>query len=259
VTQPAPERVGNPFSAPGVGALYASGRPFHHPRSLARIRSLVGEAAVEHAIDLACGTGMSTVALADHADTVVGVDISPEMLGSARRSPAVSYLLASAERMPFPNRSFDAATCCSGVHWFDQERFFAELRRVLRPGSWVGLYDHYFIGKMIDVPEFRTWMAEAFTRYPLPPRNPQVGDPRAVTPAGFELVADDSFADDIAMTLEELADYALTISNLVDAVEKGTPRVELRAWAIETMAPMFDGIETRTVRFLGSVTCLRVA
>ncbi|MDQ1510746.1 MAG: hypothetical protein QOG50_2590, partial [Actinomycetota bacterium] len=126
-------------------------------------------------------------------------------------------------------------------------------------GSWVGLYDHYFIGKMIDVPEFRAWMAEAFTRYPLPPRNPQVGDPRAVEPVGFEHVADDTFADDIVMTHEQLADYALTISNLVDAVERGTPRAELRAWTIETMAPMFDGIETRTVRFLGSVTCLRVA
>jgi hypothetical protein len=61
------------------------------------------------------------------------------------------------------------------------------------------------------------------------------------------------------MTLEQLADYALTISNLVDAVERGTPRAELRAWAIETMAPLFVGVETRTVRFLGSVTCLRVA
>src|SRR4029079_9018844 len=120
------------FAAPGVGELYASARPVHHPRSLARIRSLVGDAPVGRAIDLACGTGMSTVALADHADTVVGVDISPEMLGSARRSPAVSYLLASAERMPFPNQAFDAATCCSGVHWFDQERFFAEVRRGVR-------------------------------------------------------------------------------------------------------------------------------
>jgi hypothetical protein len=36
------------------------------------------------------------------------------------------------------------------------------------------------------------------------------------------------------------------------------PRADLRAWIIETMSPMFDGVETRTVRFLGSVTCLRV-
>ncbi len=253
------ERVDNPFAAPGVGEVYASGRPFHHPRLLARIRSLVGGEPVGHAIDVACGTGMSTVALADHADAVVGVDISPEMLGSARQAPRVDYLLASAERTPFPDATFDAATCCSGIHWFDQSRFFAELRRVLRPRGWVGLYDHYFIGEMIDVPEFTTWMKDAFTRYPLPPRNPQVGDPRAVTPDGFEPVADEAFDDDIAMTNEQLADYALTISNLVAAVERGTPRAELRVWILETTAPLFAGVETRTVRFLASVTCLRAA
>ena len=65
-----------------------------------------------------------------------------------------------------------------GVHWFDQERFFAELRRVLAPAGWVGLYDHYFTGEMVGVPEFGAWLHEALVRYPLPPRNPQVGDPR---------------------------------------------------------------------------------
>jgi ubiquinone/menaquinone biosynthesis C-methylase UbiE len=254
-----PEQVANPFAAPGVGNLYAHGRPFHHPRSLAHILALVGDQRVERALDLACGTGMSTVALGDHADLVVGVDVSPEMLGSARRAPGVSYLLGNAERMPFPDRSFDAATCCSGIHWFDQARFFAELRRVLRPDGWVGLYDHYFTGEMLDVPEFGAWSHEALTRYPLPPRNPQVGDPRAVTPAGYVALGDEMFADDIELTHEQLVDYQLTISNFVAAVERGESRAALRAWALETLAPLFSGTQTRTVRFVGSVTCLRVA
>ena len=252
-----PERVDNPFAAPGVGELYASARPFHHPRSLARIRSLVGDAPVGHAIDLACGTGMSTVALAGHADEVVGVDVSAEMMRSARQAPDVHYMLGQAERMPFPTATFDAATCCSGVHWFDQPRFFAELHRVLRPGSWVGLYDHYFTGEMPGVPEFAEWLRNALERYPLPPRNPQVGDPRSMEPAGFEKVGDDLFADDIEMTHDELTSYQLTISNFVDAIEKGTARADLETWALESTAPLFDGAATRTVRFLGSITCFR--
>jgi ubiquinone/menaquinone biosynthesis C-methylase UbiE len=202
---------------------------------------------------------MSPVALSAHAGTVVGVDASPEMLGSARRAPGVSYLMGNAERMPFPDHSFDAATCCSGIHWFDQDRFFAELRRVLRGDGWVGLYDHYFTGEMLDVPEFGAWSHEALTRYPLPPRNPQVGDPRAVTPDGYEALGDEMFADDIELTREQLVDYQLTISNFVAAVERGESREELRAWALETLAPLFVGTDTRTVRFVGSVTCLRVA
>lgn len=167
------------------------------------------------------------------------------------------YLLGNAERLPFPGASFDAATCCSGVHWFDQSRFFAELRRVLRPNGRVGLYDHYFLGEMVDVPEFEAWAGVAFTRYPLPERNHQVGDPRSDTPPGFEKIVDDSFVDDIAMTPEVFVDYQSTISNFVAAAERGTPRAELRAWLHESTQPLFAGHETRAVRFLGSISCLR--
>jgi ubiquinone/menaquinone biosynthesis C-methylase UbiE len=249
--------VANPFASPGVGSLYHRGRPFHHPRSLARIQAIVGDAPIERAVDLACGTGMSTVALGALAGFVVGVDASPEMLRVARQAPNCAYLLAHAEHLPFADGAFDAATCCSGVHWFDQERFFAQLHRVLRPGAWVGLYDHYFIGEMIDVPEFGEWSRIALERYPLPPRHPQVGDPRSLAPVGFEAVDDEFFADDIAMTQEQFVDYQLTISTFVAAAVRGTPREELRDWLLASTAPMFVGVESRVVRFLGSITCSR--
>ena len=256
MTRPQPE-VSNPFAAPGVGSLYERGRPFHHPRSLARIQTIVGDAPMERALDLACGTGMSTVALSDLSAFVVGVDASPEMLRVARGAPGLTYLLAHAERLPLPDASFDAATCCSGVHWFEQERFFAELRRVLRPGAWVGLYDHYFMGEMVGVPEFAEWTRVALERYPLPPRNPQVGDPHSASPAGFEAVDDEFFVDDIALTHEQFCDYQLTISTFVAAAVRGTPRSELRDWLLESTESLFDGVDTRDVRFLGSITCSR--
>ena len=252
----------NPFAAPGVGVHYDRGRPYHHARTLERIvtmvaGAMVGASHLDRGLDVACGTGMSTVALAGHADAVIGVDVSDEMMRSARRAPGVHYVLGRAELLPFRDATFDAATCCSGVHWFDQPRFFAELHRVLRPGSWVALYDHYFVGEMVGVPEFAEWLRAALERYPLPPRNPQVGDPRSMEPAGFEKIGDELFADDIEMTHGELTSYQLTISNFVDATEKGASRAELETWSLESTAPLFDGVATRTVRFLGSITCFR--
>ncbi|HVJ95740.1 MAG TPA: class I SAM-dependent methyltransferase [Acidimicrobiia bacterium] len=247
----------NPFAANAVGELYARGRPYHHPRSLARIRTLVGDAPCAEALDVACGTGMSTVALSEHAARVVGLDASPEMMRVAPTGAGRHYLLGNAERLPFPDATFDAATCCSGVHWFDQRRFFTELRRVLRPNAWVGLYDHYFIGEMVDVPAFAAWAGEAMERYPLPERNHQVGDPRTNTPPGFEKIADEFYNDDRAMTQDAFVDYQLTISNFVAAAERGTPRTELRDWLMLSTDPLFGGAETRIVRFLGSITCLR--
>jgi ubiquinone/menaquinone biosynthesis C-methylase UbiE len=245
----------NPFAAAEVGELYRRGRPYHHPRSLARVQSLIGAAPVARAIDVACGTGLSTVALADLAADVVGLDISPEMMRAAPDGPRTSYALGRAEALPFRAGSFDAVTCSSGVHWFDQCRFFAELHRVLRPGGWVALYDHYFLG-IRDTEGFTDWARELFRRYPLPPRNPQVGDPRIEVPTGFEAAGSDTFEDPIEMTRETFADYLITVSNCVDAAERGTPREELHEWLLDSLSPLFDG-STRVVQFIGSITCLR--
>jgi ubiquinone/menaquinone biosynthesis C-methylase UbiE len=247
--------VDNPFAAADVGAIYDHGRPFHHPRTLAHIRTLVGDAPLHSALDVACGTGMSTIALAEYAPRVVGLDISPEMMRAARQAAGVSYLFANAERTPFPATAFDAVTCSSGVHWFDQDRFFGELHRILRPAGWVALYDHYFI-RMRATPGFKDWIAALFERFPLPPRGKQVGDPRAETPAGFELIANEQWDDDIPMTLDQMVDYQLTVSHCVAAVERGTPRAEVRQWLHDSLAPLFDE-PTKTVRFFAAATCLR--
>jgi ubiquinone/menaquinone biosynthesis C-methylase UbiE len=259
-----PDRPDNPFAAGDVGRLYARGRPYHHPRALARILQmvgleLVGVTGVGHALDVACGTGMSSLALAELGARVTAVDLSPEMLAVAPRRTEIAYVRADAERLPIPDATIDAVTVSSGVHWFDQPRFFAEVRRVLRADGWVGLYDHYFIGEMVDAPAFAEWTRVAFERYPLPPRNPQVGDPRAQTPDGFVLVGDQLYAEDLSMTHEQFVDYQLSVSHFVAAVERGERREDARAWLVESTAPFWTGNESRVVRFLGSVTCLRPA
>lgn len=261
MTPPAPDQTSkpdNPFAASAVGLLYQRGRPYHHARSLSRLLGVVGtDAKLETALDVACGTGMSTIALAKLAATVVGLDISPEMMRVAPTAPNVTYMLGRAEQLPFDAGAFDAVTCGSGVHWFDQARFFEELVRVVRPAGWVGLYDHYFMG-MYDVGAFGPWVQELFERYPLPPRNMQAGDPRAETPPGFETVGDEVFDDPIEMTREEFVDYQLTVSNCVAAVERGTPRTEIHAWLFESTESLFEGV-SRRVQFVGSVNCIRRA
>jgi ubiquinone/menaquinone biosynthesis C-methylase UbiE len=250
-------RPENPFAAPGVGARYALGRPYHHPRALERALNMLGATRVASALDVACGTGMSTRALFAIADAVVGVDRSPEMLAIARTIRGPAFVRSAAELLPFADGTFDALTVCSGIHWFDQDRFFPEARRILRPDGWVALYDHYFIGEMTDVPEFAEWTRAVLERFPLPARNLLVGDPRGDTPPGFDKVGDEFYADDIEMTQAQLVDYQLSVSNFVDAAQRGESLADLRAWIRDTTAPYFVGVPIRTVRFLGSLTCLR--
>ena len=89
------------------------------------------------ALDLGCGTGISTRQLARLFETV-GCDKDPIMLRYARKSrnPGVkNYVRASADRLPFTNETFDIVSAFSAFHWFDDRRSVMEIKRILKPGG----------------------------------------------------------------------------------------------------------------------------
>jgi demethylmenaquinone methyltransferase/2-methoxy-6-polyprenyl-1,4-benzoquinol methylase len=88
-------------------------------------------------LDVACGTGDMCVELLKRSCTVTGVDLSEEMLAIARqKAPIVTFMIADAEHLPFPDASFDAVTCAFGVRNFIHlEQGLGEMLRVLKPGG----------------------------------------------------------------------------------------------------------------------------
>jgi demethylmenaquinone methyltransferase/2-methoxy-6-polyprenyl-1,4-benzoquinol methylase len=88
-------------------------------------------------LDACCGTGDLAVAAVHAGATVTGLDFSERMLERARRkSSEVEWIQGDAQKLPFEDASFDAATVGFGVRNLDDlERGLAELRRVLRPGG----------------------------------------------------------------------------------------------------------------------------
>jgi SAM-dependent methyltransferase len=95
-----------------------------------------GELEGRRVLDVGCGTGRFSAALAERAK-VWGLDPSPEMLEVARGRvpPGVGLRLGSAEKLPFRDGSFEAAVLWLVVHLVDRSRAFPELCRVLRPGG----------------------------------------------------------------------------------------------------------------------------
>ena len=85
-------------------------------------------------LEVGCGTGRLTAALAERAYAKVwAVDPSPEMLAVARgRAPrGVAFKQAQSEALPFKDGWFERAVAMLVVHVLDRPRAFAELRRVL--------------------------------------------------------------------------------------------------------------------------------
>jgi SAM-dependent methyltransferase len=173
------------------------------------------------AVDVACGTGLSTRAVLELADRVVAVDASHAMLRAAQPQPRARYLVAAAERIPLRGAAADLATVAAAFHWFDQPRAFAELAQVLRSGAGLAVYTDFFHGQLCGQPAFTTWLEEAYLpRYPTPSRHAHF-EPAAALPAGFGEV---SYAEDdihVPFTLTQLADYLLSQSNAATAIESG--------------------------------------
>jgi demethylmenaquinone methyltransferase / 2-methoxy-6-polyprenyl-1,4-benzoquinol methylase len=108
------------------------------PRWRRFLVSRVAAGAGERVLDVATGTGaVAAELIRQKGCTVVGVDQSPEMLAVAReRLPGVELLEASAERLPFEDRSFDGLTFTYLLRYFDDPAAtLAELARVVRPGG----------------------------------------------------------------------------------------------------------------------------
>jgi SAM-dependent methyltransferase len=88
-------------------------------------------------LDIGCGTGAVTAALARNGIDATGVDVVPEFIDFARETyPAASFHVAEAENLPFPAESFTFATLASVLEHVREWRLtLAEAARVLIPGG----------------------------------------------------------------------------------------------------------------------------
>ena len=93
-------------------------------------------------LDVGCGGGLLLRDASAAGIRVTGLDHSPDMVELAReRAPEADVVLGEAERLPFPDRSFDALAM-SIVFFFLEDPVGAlrECRRVLRPGGRLAVY-----------------------------------------------------------------------------------------------------------------------
>ena len=102
----------------------------------------------ERVLDVACGTGIVARHVAPCVGSngrVVGLDLNPNMLAVARATTeraelAIEWHQGQAEKLPFPDGSFDLALCQFALMFFtDRQAALTEMRRVLTNGGRVWL------------------------------------------------------------------------------------------------------------------------
>lgn len=162
--------------------LYAQYRP-HYPQELFDyITSHVKEN--ELAWDCGTGNGQSAIPLSRHFKKVFATDISQKQISNAPQKENIIYAIEPAEKTSLSDSSVDLVTVAQAIHWFKFHAFYAEVRRVAKPGAVIAvwtynllkiskeidsiIYDHHFkmLGDYWD-PE-RKYVNENYATIPFP-------------------------------------------------------------------------------------------
>ncbi|MEO8460997.1 MAG: methyltransferase domain-containing protein [Dokdonella sp.] len=117
----------------GHASIYAEARPIYPDALFAWLAGHIPSR--ELAWDVGCGNGQASIALAEHFSRVVATDPSAAQIANASPHPNIDYRVEPAERCSLANTSVDLITIAQALHWFDLDGFYAEVRRVLKPGG----------------------------------------------------------------------------------------------------------------------------
>lgn len=123
------------MSFPNHFSKQASDYARYRPLYPATLYEYLATLTPEHdlAWDVGTGNGQAAIGLARHFRSIIATDPSAQQIELAMPHECVMYHVAQAEDSGLDDQSVDLITVAQAVHWFDLDRFYAEVRRVLRP------------------------------------------------------------------------------------------------------------------------------
>ncbi len=168
------------FSADAAG--YRDFRPVY-PAAL--FRHLAERApAGALAWDCATGNGQAARGLLPFFDHVIATDASAAQIEAAESAAGLEFRVAAAEDSGLASAAVDLITVAQALHWFDLDRFYAEVRRVLKPDGVIAVWSYNLlrmspeIDRVLDAfychtlgpywPPERRWIESAYADLPFP-------------------------------------------------------------------------------------------
>jgi len=216
---------------------YTRYRPTYPPALFSWLAGLVDRR--ELAWDCGCGNGQAALGLAPHFERVIGTDPSEQQIANAVPHERIRYAVTAAEKSGLDPASVDLVVVAQALHWFDFPRFYAEVRRVVRPGGVLAAitYGEVRVAGEADAVVSRFYH-ETIGPY-WPPERRHVDEGYRSIPFLFPEIAAPPFAMEGEWTLKHLLGYLGTWS-AVKEYERTTGADPLAAVASELAAAWGD-------------------
>ena len=112
----------------------AAGYAKFRPRYPQELFDYLGSIAPGRQMAWDCGTGngQAAIGLASVFDRVIATDASEKQLANAQSDERVEYRVAPAENSGIESKTIDLIMVAQALHWFDLDRFYTEVQRVLK-------------------------------------------------------------------------------------------------------------------------------
>lgn len=196
----------------GQADKYAKYRPGYPPALFDFIISHVNEK--NTAWDCATGNGQTAKQLALSFKKVLATDISQKQIDHAYQASSIIYSVQPAEQTDFTDNSIDLITVSQALHWFHFDKFYAEVKRVARPGAVIAAWMYSLLRISSDINKIiEEYHYETLESYWDKERK-YVDDNYSSIPFPFKEIPTPPFSMEYSWQLHELEGYFNTWSAL---------------------------------------------
>lgn len=232
-----------------IAESYARFRPPLHPLICARFMEHISSSSrLRSALDVGCGAGASTAALAAHADTVVGLDPYSAMLRFATTNVVTArFVQGRFEFLPFKDASFQLVSTAGAINYTDVASSLAEAARVLAPGGWFVAYDFSAGARLSFDSQLPARFAQFRRAYPSPPGYALDLSAMPYAEAGLALRSYDEFSLAVPMSADRYVQYLLGESGVEAALGAGARELDVRLYIEKAFVPLFENVEREVV------------